>query len=184
MPAVPTFRKDAMMTSKRPVIGTIAAIVLAIAISIGALSASAGNNRATHSVGPKLVGSWMVSVNRGPALPPLKSLQTYTKGGGVIEIANGGATVRSPSHGAWERIGGQTYGSTSVFFRYDPVSGAYLGTLKLRHELEIAPDGQSFTGVAVGELRDANGNLLPGSNTRKDIVTAERINVEPVPNIP
>ena len=172
------------MTSKRPVIGTIAVVVLAVVIAVGAISASAGNNRATHSTGPKLVGSWMASVNRGPTLPPLKSLQTYTKGGGVIEIANGGATVRSTSHGAWKHSGGRTYGSTTVFFRYDPQSGAYIGTLKLRHELELSPDGQSFTGVAVGELRDANGNLLPGSNTRKDAVTAERINVEPVPDIP
>ena len=126
----------------------------------------------------------MVSVNRGPALPPLKSLQSYSRGHTVVEIANGGATVRSPAHGAWERIGGRTYGSTTVFFRYDPVSGAYLGTLILRHELELAPDGQSFTGVAVGELRDVNGNILPGSNTRRDAVTAERINVEPVPAVP
>ena len=71
-----------------------------------------------------------------------------------------------------------------MFFRYDPVSGAFIGTLKLRHELELAQDGQSFSGVAIGELRDANGNLLPGSNTRKDLVTAERIDVEPLPDIP
>ena len=75
-------------------------------------------------------------MNRGPALPPLKSLQSYSRGHTVVEIANGGATVRSPAHGAWERIGGRTYGSTTVFFRYDPVSGAYLGTLTLRHELD------------------------------------------------
>jgi hypothetical protein len=154
-------------------------VLVAIAVSAGAISASAGGDHR----GPKLVGSWMVSVDR-PGLPPLKSLQSYTGGHNVIEIANGGATVRSPSHGAWEKIGGRKYGSTVIFFRYDPVSGAYLGTLKIRHELEVAEDGQSFTGVAIGELRDANGNLLPGSNTRKDTVTAERINVEPLPDLP
>jgi hypothetical protein len=37
--------------------------------------------------------------------------------------------------------------------------------------------------VAIGELRDANGNLLPGSNARVDTVTAERINVEPLPDL-
>jgi len=155
-------------------------VLVAIAVSAGAISASAGGDH--H--GPKLVGTWMVDVNRGPALPPLKSLQSYTGGHNVIEIANGGATVRSPSHGAWDKIGGRKYGTTVIFFRYDPVSGAYLGTLKIRHELEVAEDGQSFTGVAIGELRDANGNLLPGSNTRKDTVTAERINVEPLPDLP
>jgi len=92
--------------------------------------------------------------------------------------------ARSHDREIWEHTGGRTYGSTVIFFRYDPASGAYLGTLKLRHALELAPDGQSFTGVAVGEIRDANGNLLPGSNARKDAVTGERINVEPVFNIP
>ena len=172
------------MTSQRTVIGTIAAIVLATAVAVGALSASAGNNRASDSASTKIVGSWMQTVDRGPSLPPLKSLVSYSGGGTVVEIANGGATVRSPSHGTWKRIGNRKYGSTAVFFRYDPVSGAYIGTLKLRHELELAQDGQSFSGVAIGELRDANGNLLPGSNTRKDLVTAERINVEPLPVIP
>ena len=172
------------MTSRRPLIGTIAAIALAFAVAVGAISASAGNERAGDSAGPKLVGSWMVAVDRGPSLPPLKSLQSYSRGGTVVEIANGGATVRSPSHGAWKWIGNRTYGSTAVFFRYDPVSGAFIGTLKLRHELTLAQDGQSFSGVAIGELRDANGNLLPGSNTRRDLVTAVRINVEPLPDIP
>jgi hypothetical protein len=158
----------------------VVGVLVAIAVSAGAISASAGGEHR----GPKLVGTWMVDVNRGPTLPPLKSLQSYTGGHNVIEIANGGATVRSPSHGAWKRIGGREYRSTAIFFRYDPVSGAFIGTLKLRSELEVATDGQSFTGVAIGELRDANGNLLPGSNTRKDTVTAERINVEPLPDLP
>jgi hypothetical protein len=160
----------------------VVGVLVAIAVSAGAITASAGSTRAEHH-GPKLVGTWMVDVNRGPTLPPLKSLQSYTGGHSVIEITNGGATVRSPAHGAWKQIGGRKYGSTTIFFRYDPVSGAYIGTLKLRHELEVAADGQSFTGVAIGELRDANGNLLPGSNTRKDTVTAERINVEPLPDL-
>lgn len=171
------------MTSKKPVIGAIAGIILTVAVAAGAISASAGNTRADDSA-TKLVGSWMVSVDRGPSMPPLKSLQSYSGGGTVVEIANGGATVRSPAHGAWKRIGNRAYGSTTVFFRYDPASGAFIGTLKLRHELELAKDGQSFSGVAVGELRDANGNLLPGSNTRKDLVTAVRIDVEPLPVIP
>lgn len=71
-----------------------------------------------------------------------------------------------------------------VFFRYDPASGAYLGTVKLRREIEVARDGQSFTGVSIGELRDPAGNLLPGSNTRRDIEAGQRINVEPLPALP
>ena len=169
-------------TSLRRPRASLAALGLIVmaATGIGAISASAGGQSGEN----QLVGAWMVSVDRGPTLPALKSLQTYTKGHGVVEIANGGAAARSAAHGAWQRIAGRTYGTTSVFFRYDPSSGAYLGTVKIRHRLELGQDGDSFTGVAVAELRDPSGALLPGSNVRRDAVTAERIHVEPVPEQP
>jgi hypothetical protein len=159
------------------------ALIVMTTAGMGAISASADGRPAATNAN-QLVGSWIATVDRGPSLPTLKSLVTYTEGNTVIENANASATVRSPAHGAWERIGGRTYGTTTEFFRYDPVSGAYAGTLKIRGTLELARDGQSFTGVAVGELRDPAGNLLPGSNTRRDHVTAERIVVEPVPDLP
>ena len=185
--AVTARRRQDSPRRLRTALAAVAVIVLT-ATAIGAISASAG--RKANGRNPvatpanQLVGSWIVSVNRGPTMPPLKSLQTYTKGHGVVEIANGGATARSPSHGAWVRIRGRKYGTTVVFFRYDPGSGAYLGTVKLRHTLELARDGQSFTGVSVPELRDPGGNLLPGSNARRDSVAGERINVEPLPAQP
>ncbi len=165
----------------RTAFGVVALIVMTTA-GMGAISASADEPAATNA--NQLVGSWIATVDRGPSLPPLRSLVTYSEGNTVIENANVGATVRSAAHGAWERIGGRTYGTTTEFFRYDPVSGAYAGTIRIRSTLELAHDGQSFTGVAVAELRDPAGNLLPGSNTRRDHVTAERIVVEPVPDVP
>lgn len=130
-----------------------------------------------------IVGSWTVTVNR-PGLPTLTSLQTYTKGRGVVETASGGIAARSTSHGAWRRVAAYRYEVTMVFFRYDPTNGAYLGTVKLRRVLEFASDGQSFTGVSVGELRNPAGDLLPGSNARRDTETGTRINVEPIPAQP
>jgi hypothetical protein len=162
------------MASKRSIATLVAAAAL---LALGAVSAAAGDDGKQRA---KLVGSWMVNVDRGPSLPALKSLQSYTGGHAVIEISNGGATVRSPSHGAWKRTGDRTFGSTIVFFRYDPQTGAYAGTAKIRHTLEVARDGQTFTGVAVAELRDPAGNLLP-IPPHRDAVTGERINVEPIP---
>ena len=162
----------------------LCAIVLMVLASIafGAMSASADRDHASDRAG-KLVGAWIVDVDR-PGLPALKSLQTYTLGHGVVETANGGAGARSAAHGAWQRVGARTYAVTMVFFRYDPATGAYLGTVKLRREIELARDGRSFTGVSIGELRDPAGNLLPGSNTRRDTEAGRRINVEPLPTLP
>ncbi len=154
------------------------ALIAVSATAAGAISASADRTHTARAAN-KLVGSWMVTVTR-PGLPTLKSLHTYSTGRGVIESANSGG-ARSTSHGAWQWLGGRSYASTKVFFRYAPADGAYLGTVKIRQKVEVARDGQSFSGVAVGELRDPAGNLLPGSNIRRDTVTGERVNVEPIP---
>lgn len=172
-----TARQSASRRSRRPLVALV--LVALASIAFGAMSASADRGSASNRAG-KLVGAWIVDVDR-PGLPALKSLQTYTVGHGVIETANSGAGARSAAHGAWQRVGPSTYAVTMVFFRYDPASGAYLGTVKLRREIEVAPDGQSFTGVSIGELRDPDGNLLPGSNIRRDTEVGRRLNVEPLP---
>ena len=115
-------------------------------------------------------------------MPALKSLQTYTgsrnwwrprtagRQHAALRMAHGGGLV------------GATYASTVVFFRYDPTTGACAGTVKLRHTITLAKDGQSFPRMSVPEFRDPEGNLLPGSNARRDSVSGERINVEPIPS--
>lgn len=172
-------RADERASSRARILFCAVALMVVATTAVGAISASADRSAgATRST--KLVGSWMVSVDRGPGMPALKSLQTYTGSRNVVETANGGATARSASHGAWQRLGGRTYATTVVFFRYDPATGAYAGTVKLRHTISVSQDGQSFTGVSVPEFRDPAGNLLPGSNSRQDAVRGERINVEPI----
>ena len=65
--------------------------------------------------------------------------------------------------------------------RRTAAGGAFVGTLKLRMAIELDRDGNSYSGVSVPELRDQNGNLLPGSNTRRDAITGTRMTVEPIP---
>ena len=153
------------MTSKRPVIGTIAVIVLVVVVAVGAISASAGTSN-SQSGGATLVGTWITSVDR-PGLPPLKSLQSYSKGNTVVEIANGGTAVRSPSHGAWKHIGGGKYGIHGCVLPLRPGQRGVSGHAQAEARARSGRDGQSFTGVAIAELRDAAGNLLPGSNTAR-----------------
>jgi hypothetical protein len=155
--------------------------VLALAtLTIGVVSAAAGGRHDDKH--QSLAGSWIVTVDRGPA-GPLKSLQTYSRGGGLVETANlEPPTARGPGHGAWTRLGHGRYGATNVFFRFDPQTLRYTGTTKLRMVIELSRDGNSFTAVTVAEFRDANGNLLPGSNVRRDASVGERIQVEPLPS--
>jgi hypothetical protein len=143
----------------RSLVALVAVIAATAAISaVGAITAAAGGSGAKSS-GNTLAGSWDVAVDRPAPLSDLRSLQTFTASGSVIEIANGGTGVRSASHGAWERVNGRTYASTIVFFRFNPATGAYLGTQKINRTIELSPDGGSYEGVGVSTLFDPAGNV-------------------------
>ena len=149
-------------------IGLIAAVLAAT----GAISASAANDDGSAN---QLVGSWQLAVDRGPTLPPVRGLTTYTTGHSLIGTANN--VIRGPAHGTWEHVSGRTYADTHIFFRFDS-TGTFLGTQKIRETVELAQDGDSYTAVAISDLFDPSGNLTVGG--LRATITATRIKVEPI----
>jgi hypothetical protein len=158
--------------SRKASIAVIGLIAAALAAT-GAISASAANDDSSAN---HLVGSWQLTVNRGPALPPVKGLTTYTSDGTLIGTAN--VVVRGPAHGVWEHVSGRTYADTHIFFRFDP-AGTLLGSQKIRETVHLSQDGDSYAAVAISDQFDPNGNLT-ASGLRADI-TATRIKVERLP---
>jgi hypothetical protein len=158
--------------SRKASIAVICLIAVAL-VAMGAISASAANDDSSAN---QLAGSWELTVNRGPALPPVKALTTYTPGHSLIGTANN--VVRGPSHGAWEHVSGRVYADTHIFFRFEP-TGTFLGTQKVRETVELAQDGDSYTAVAISDQFDPNGNLT--ASGLRATITATRIKVEPTP---
>ena len=159
--------------NRKASITVITAIGLIAAALIVVISASGANpdSSANH-----LVGTWQLTVNRGPALPPVKGLTTYTSDGTLIGTGN--TVLRGPAHGAWEHVSGRVYADTHYFFRFDS-NGMLLGSQKIRETVELSQDGDSYTATASSDQFDPNGNLtasgLPAT------ITATRIKVEPLP---
>ena len=161
--------------SRKASLASIVLIVAALAAT-GAISASAADDDSSAN---QLVGSWELTVNRGPTLPPVKGLTTYTPGHSLIGTANN--VVRGPAHGTWEHVRGRLYADTHIFFRFD-ATGTLLGTQKIRETLELAQDGDSYTAVAISDLFDTSGNLTVGG--LRATITATRIKVERIPDTP
>lgn len=147
---------------------------------LGVIAAAAGADTGKGS-GNRLAGTWKVTVNRPAPLPPLPSLQVFTDTRSVIETANEWPATRTAAYGAWERIEGRLYASTTVFFRFNPQTGAYLGTQKINRTTRLARDGQTFAHVARVTVLDPAGNVI---TTFVALASGERMPVERIADEP
>lgn len=169
------------MSKKTSVVGVIASLVVTVNVAAGAMSAGAARNDLAHSSAHALVGTWDVTLTL-PGLPPGRVLATFTSDGGTVESANAAPALRGASHGAWDRIEPDLFAVTRVFFRFNPQTGAYLGTQKVNATVRVAPDGETFAAVSISELRDPDGNLVVGG--LRGTAAGKRIHVERIPDQP
>jgi hypothetical protein len=170
--------------SKRAIVGVVA-LIATVMVPAGAVPASSDSGFPSR-FGPSIVGSWDVTVtllNPPAGLPPMqRSLATFDGDGGTIESAAVPGNVRGASHGTWERTGRDTFAMTRVFFRFNPQTGAYIGTQKINANIRVAPDGESFNAVSVSELRDPSGNVVLAG--LRALAAGTRMHVERIPDQP
>jgi hypothetical protein len=169
------------MRGSRALVGTI--VVLAATVLAAGVAASAAD-RGTGAADPilpheEIVGSWEAIVDRGPPLGTLTSLHTFTSDHTFVETGND-TLFRSPGIGVWKYLGDHTYATTMVLHRFNS-AGVAIGSVKVNANRKIAPDGQSYVGVGVNEIRDLAGNVIAiGRST----VTGRRMQVEQIPDLP
>jgi len=166
--------------SKRIAIAIASLLVsVAVAAAVGFSSASS----AASAEGLQLDGTWMVTVTRvnpPPGLAPtFKSLMSYARGGVMIETSNTGTTRRGAALGQWERIGNDLFATSMWLFRFDPATGASLGTQEIDRTVRLSADGESFTAVAVVHLFDPDGNPVGDALHATEVGTRLAINRNP-----
>lgn len=169
------------MTTKRSIVGAIALVALTGVVAAGAMSASAARSDSEHGSAHALVGSWDVTLTL-QGLPPGRVLATFDGDGGTVESSNAAPALRGASHGVWERIDRRLFAVTRVFFRFNPQTGAYLGTQKVNATVRVAKDGETFSAVSVSELRDPAGNVVLAG--LRGTAVGTRIHVEQITDQP
>ena len=165
------------MHAKR-VVATVVALVAVGVIAAGAVSAARADDEPRSRA---LVGTWDVTLQL-PGAPPARVLATYNEDGTTVESAAAAPATRGSSHGAWERIGRDLFSVTRIFFRFNPQTGAFLGTTKVNASVRVASDGESFEAVSISELRDPAGALIVGG--LRGTATAMRVHVETIEDRP
>lgn len=148
------------MTRKKA-IATLALVALVIVVAAGAAIVPASTASNQHSSGNQLAGTWVSTVNRPAPLPALTSLQVFTDEGSFVEWGDDSSgAARTAQFGTWERIGGRLYAASGTFFRFNPQTGALVGSMKIKRTIRLSDDGQSFTAVARALTLDLSGNVV------------------------
>lgn len=165
------------------------AIVIASLLVLAALAAAgltSASSAASSAEGSQLDGTWLATVTRvnpPPGVAPsFKSLMSYERGGGMIETSNTGTTRRGTALGQWERIGHDLFATSMWFFRFDPATGAYLGTQQVDRTMRLSKDGESFTAVAVVQQFDPDGNPVGGQLHSTEV--GQRLAINRIPDQP
>jgi hypothetical protein len=141
----------------RQLFGTLGiSVVLACGIL---LPTSALANGAPERQG--LEGTWMTGIANATNAVPFLGLTTYTQDGQCLDESNSTAS-RSLGHGEWFKIGPHEYFRSTVNFRFAPPPAeprTFIGLSRISAKLVLNESGDEYTGQAVIERFDINGNL-------------------------
>jgi hypothetical protein len=170
--------------NRKRFVGSVLAIAVAAVASGGTISAADGQHASEQGVsdvvrGSDIVGTWQATVNRGPVLPPLTSLHTFTSDRTMIESGSD-SPFRSPGFGVWQYLGNRTYATTLVFHRFN-ATGEHIGSVKVKANRRLSADSESYVGVGVNEIRDRKGNVIA---VGRSTVTGQRMHIERIPDMP
>ena len=123
---------------------------------VGATAGAAGGVAAAPASQPghEFVGSWVVQ-SPGPAT---RILYSFTVDGCSI-VTDNEHPQRTPSHGAWMRVGDRQFVTRHMAFRFEP-AGNVTGRIEVRIVYTVAADGQSMEGTGLRYEYDGNDNLL------------------------
>lgn len=167
------------MTRKRW-FAAAAMLVFVLSTAAGAASAPSAKRGPNAGLAP-LVGTWDVVLSL-PGAPPGRVLATFMADGTTVESASAPPATRGASHGAWKKIGPSLFSVTRIFFRFNPQTGAFLGTTKVNATARVARDRRTFSAVSLSELRDPAGTVV--ASGLRGTAQGSRISAEEIPDRP
>ena len=136
---------------------------IALVISLAAILAPVSGG--TQNGGGRLEGTWDVQVTirncqTGAEIRTFASLTEFMFGGTLIDSTSGTPQAqRSPGHGVWSHVNGDTYRFSFKSFNFDP-AGNFTGWTRISHEAVLDSNGSEYSSAGTSEIYAPNGTLL------------------------
>ena len=115
--------------------------------------------------GGRLEGTWDAVVTLsicepGGTIGSFNSIGTFMRGGTSIGSTAGiPQSLRTPEHGVWRHMSGNTYEFRFKSFSFDPVVNPG-GWSIVKHQIELSPDGDTYTSAGIGQIFASNGTQI------------------------
>jgi hypothetical protein len=148
--------------------------IVLMALLLGTVAAAPGVSAQATDEHPA-VGAWLIDPTPGDTPDP-PELVAIAPGGILTNAAPDGA-----GYGSWAATGDQSADATFLVPINDPEAG-FVGYLTIRTSIEVAEDGQSFSGTYTIEPPAAMAEAMgvPVGQLGPGTVTGQRIAVEPM----
>jgi len=122
-------------------------------------SAFAQRGETLAADGHSLVGTWKVTVSPD-GIPPFTAYNVFTVDGNSFEFDNSNPPgAQTIAVGPWTSTGVNSFAFTEVNQLFDN-TGAYAGELKVRGNVELTADGNSFASKFKFDVSDPTGAVV------------------------
>lgn len=140
-------------------------VVLACLVMALAASAIATGANAKKAPLPQLSGSWITSISLTNPPPGVdatfQALDTFAPGGAIlVSSSQSHPTARSLAHGNCAHARGDTFACTFVWFRFDPITGSYIGMQRVRRTMTLSSDQKSFQATDTIDVLAPDGTVV------------------------
>jgi len=144
--------------------GTVLAVTIISMLTFGLVFAQ-DELKSESKGGGRLEGTWDAQVNitncqNGNVLFSFASIASFMQGGTSIgSTAGQPQSSRTPEHGVWRHLRGNTYGFRFKSFSFN-AQNAPAGWTIVQHEVTLDSSGDSYTSIGTAEFYNPSGILV------------------------
>ena len=116
--------------------------------------------------GGRIVGTWDAQITirdcaSGATIRTFPSIGTFMSGGTFLDSTAGiPQAQKTPGHGVWRHLSGDTYRFSFKSFSFDAATNNFTGWTKITHEATLNSKATEYSSEGIAEVFAPNGVLV------------------------